>query len=333
MSSYDPPDTLDAGRPLYDQIGKPERAAVDIAGRSPGGAKRGLEYVNQQRLARSDANTQNAARIGGITERQRTTRELNEAKERVDAYYGTQAEHKAFKGPAKRAEEASRLRRLTDAIEAHRAARAQDLKPKLPLPSDRDQIIYQESVRLAPPANLSKRRASIENRATSMLLDPNMATAGAFAARKAPRGFKPSDQVARRVGYGALGAGATAAIAAPTALYSALADNDRKVKRGVDEYMADKMKFPDDPVKAENAWKRLSWGDRVRVQNTLNSINVRQIEPDGGWGSQTKTAVEEAQIALGLPVTGVLDNQTLKALNEAHDRRVYEWERKSKQGQ
>jgi hypothetical protein len=49
-------------------------------------------------------------------------------------------------------------------------------------------------------------------------------------------------------------------------------------------------------------------------------------------GAIHKTAVEEAQIALDLTVTGVLDDRTLKALNQVHGQRVYEWEQKSRQG-
>ena len=348
MASYEPPQSLDAGRPLYDQVGKPERAAIDISGRSPDGAKRGLEYVNQQRIARMEGNEQNAVRIGGITEKQRTAREAREAKERVDAFYGTQAEHLAFKGKAKSAEERARIKRFNDAIAAYRQARAQPLPGKAAIPSDRDQFIYQEAGRLAPPLRLPKRKAEIERKATSMLLDPDMASAGAFAARKAPQGFRPSDKVARGVGYGALVAGGAAAIGVPAAVTASLAAMDKKNREGADRYMADKMRWKEPESQAKSVWTQMPKREREIAQATMNDVVGKdyQITIDGGiadpvygderssQGPKTTRTTAEFQRIVGLPQTGIIDAATRKEINRQTELRMYryEQEQKSKQG-
>ncbi|MFN4023217.1 MAG: peptidoglycan-binding domain-containing protein [Hyphomonas sp.] len=58
------------------------------------------------------------------------------------------------------------------------------------------------------------------------------------------------------------------------------------------------------------AGRRLGRGGRLRRIRYSTQISV-----DGGWGRQTEAAVREFQETEGLPVSGVLDNQTMKALN------------------
>jgi peptidoglycan hydrolase-like protein with peptidoglycan-binding domain len=52
---------------------------------------------------------------------------------------------------------------------------------------------------------------------------------------------------------------------------------------------------------------------------------------DGGWGEKTKGAVKMAQEKLGLPVTGVVDDATLAALNEQTEIRMFEYRQKLEQ--
>jgi Putative peptidoglycan binding domain len=182
----------------------------------------------------------------------------------------------------------------------------------------------------AKPRPRGRRRAAIDNRATEMMLDGSMAGEGMKAATEAGDGFRVSNRVGRAVGYGAVG---TAAIGY-AAVVKAAEQEAKGWEEALDESVEERAPLEtfdlQKDAEPQSVWNRFSLNDRIRFQNTLNTVVDQQISTDGGWGAQTESAIREFQESAGLPVTGVADNQTIKALNLMAAKNAWQWEQQEK---
>lgn len=341
MARLGQPERLDPNRPLFEQVTDQRSAAEAVAQGAPA---RGREYVTAERAKRIEARTERqrageeaARRNDVIAQKQAATRRLNDAERSLKAFYGENGTHTRFKTlKAKRAEEARLLRNVEDAkAEKARtqgltvpARRVGDL-PGENEPPVSEQYMLQELAReRLGGRTVGKRQQQIERRTAEMLIDPEMSTAGAFAARAGAGGFTPPEWMARGVGYtGIAGTGGGLALGV-----NALAEQDKAVRRSGRQYEDDRVRrsIPQDRTPAESQWGRMSRDERTSFQATLNWLNSENLagDPDGNMGPQTTAAIMEAQEILGLPVTGVPDVATRKAIAEQTELRMMEYREK-----
>lgn len=176
-----------------------------------------------------------------------------------------------------------------------------------------------------------RRRAAIDNRATEMILEPGMAGEARRAAEEAGDGFRVSRRVGRAVGYGAVGTVALAYGAHMKVVEQELKTWEKELEKSADERMPmDTFDRPTTKPSGQGEWNRIPYNDRIRIQNTLNTVNTGQISVDGSYGDQTRAAIEEFQTNSGLPVTGVMDNATLKAVNLIAAKNAWQWDQQEK---